>query len=277
MKIRAGLIGSDIGRSRFGQAMQLLCTARDIELEYTAIDTSGDTTFDLDRTVAALRAEGWTGVSVTHPHKIHAARIARQAGSPGELSSANLLLFGAGITATNTDYLGFLQAWRTTFGARRPGSVALAGAGGVAHAIGPALARLGAASIAIWDVDADQSRTLARDIGPVATALTPERVADAIAAADGLVNATPLGMGSSRRSAFDPALLGPQTWAFDAVYTPADTPFLQDARRAGLTTISGFELFRHMAVASFAAYCDQAADPADLLKLIETLRPTEMA
>ncbi len=45
--------------------------------------------------------------------------------------------------------------------AGRPGRVAMAGAGGVARAIAPALAEPGANEISVWDTDPARARTLA--------------------------------------------------------------------------------------------------------------------
>jgi shikimate dehydrogenase len=91
--------------------------------------------------------------------------------------------------------------------------------------------------------------------------------------ADGLVNASALGMGDDRRSAFSIEAIGSQTWAFDAVYTPTNTTFLRAAGSRGLTTISGFDLFRHMILGSFEAYSGIQPNKDAMLPLIDALRP----
>lgn len=75
-------------------------------------------------------------------------------------------------------------------------------------------------------------------------------------------------------SAFEPGLLGPQAWAFDAVYTPTDTAFLMEAKAAGLATLSGFSLFQHMAIGSFAAYTGITPDADAVLPKLDALRPS---
>ena len=91
------------------------------------------------------------------------------------------------------------------------------------------------------------------------------------------MNATALGMGGAAetrgRSAFDPDWIRDQAWAFDAVYTPTDTPFLIAAAAQGLHVISGFDLFRHMAVRSFAAYAGETPDEALIMSRLAALRP----
>ena len=45
-------------------------------------------------------------------------------------------------------------------------------------------------------------------------------------------------------------------WAFDAVYTPVDTQFLNDAAAQGLQIISGYELFIGQGVDAWRLFTD---------------------
>jgi shikimate dehydrogenase len=74
-------------------------------------------------------------------------------------------------------------------------------------------------------------------------------------------------------TAFDPGLMGQQSWAFDAVYTPTQTMFLRDANVAGLSILTGFDLFRSMALRSFEAYTGLHVDDAALHSTLDALRP----
>lgn len=276
-ELQAGLIGDHISRSRLAAALQIMCADHGLGFAFQMIDSAETPDFDFAATVAACRANGWTGVTVTHPYKAAAAAYAGDTATPDVrlLGASNTLIFGEAPTAHNTDFTGFLAAWQAVFGTRKPGRVAMAGAGGVARALGPALAQLGAQDIAIWDLDAGQATDLATRIGAQARAIPLDQAGAAIRAANGLVNATPLGMTYHPGSAFDPGLIGPQDWAFDAVYTPTDTAFLQAAGAQGLALLSGFDLFRFMAMKSFQAYTGRPADPAHTLPKLDALRPTE--
>ncbi|MFO6463068.1 shikimate dehydrogenase family protein [Jannaschia sp. KMU-145] len=269
--LRCGLIGAGIGASRLSAALEIMCAAHEMTLDFTPIDSAADPEFDFDDTVEMLRLDGWDGVTVTHPWKTNAARWAgdRMVAGTETLGAANTLTFSP-IRGHNTDFTGFLAAWRAVMD-RSPGSVAVAGAGGVARAVVPALITLGAGPVTIWDEDAEAASALAAMTG--ASAVPAEAAADVIRGAEGLVNATPLGMYGHPGTAIPAALLGPQVWAFDAVYTPTDTPFLTDARRAGLSMMTGFDLFRHMAMDSFAAYAGHRPDPASTLAALDALRP----
>lgn len=273
--LRAGLIGQHIQKTRLPAALEIMCGEAGIGLDFELIDTALLEGFDFDRKVRELIAAGWTGVTVTHPFKMDAARFAGtgMSGEAAGLDASNTLIFGDPLRGLNTDYTGFLGAWRHIMGAEGPGRVAMAGAGGVAQAIGPALVRLGAERLDIWDIAPGKAAALAAKIGSRAVAISPEDAPQAARAADGLVNATALGMAQYSGSAFDPTLLGGQRWAFDAVYTPTNTEFLVAAGAAGLRTISGFDLFRHMALGTFEAYTGIRPAPGTTLEKLAALKP----
>ena len=272
--IQGGLIGDHIGASRLSLALDILAAMHGHEVRFEHIDTAGRDDFDFAACVDEKRALGWTGLTITHPWKPMAASYAGNGMAPevAHLGAANTLIFQPTLTGHNTDFTGFLGAWRAHTD-HAPGRVAMAGAGGVARAIGPALVELGAKDIAIWDVDRSRAEALAEQIGPPARAIGVADAPSAIRTAEGLVNATPLGMGYRGGTAFDPDLVGGQTWAFDAVYTPTDTPFLRTAEKAGLAILSGFDLFCHMALGTFERYSGIAPDPQSCLPKLAELRP----
>ena len=274
-RLNAGLIGSHIQATRLPRALALMCDDAGIPFDFELIDTADRVEFDFDATLRDLIARGWTGVTVTHPFKTDAAAFAGEAMPPAirPLGASNTLVFGPPLTAHNTDYTGFLGAWRAHMGDAPPGTVAMAGAGGVARALGFALRDLGAADIAIWDVLPDRASALASTIGAPANAIPAATATEACRAADGLVNATALGMAYAPGMAFAPEAFGGQAWAFDAVYTPTNTTFLRAARAAGLRTISGFDLFRHMAIGSFTAYTGIVPDAETVLPRLAALAP----
>ncbi|WP_226780243.1 shikimate dehydrogenase family protein [Oceaniglobus trochenteri] len=269
--LRAGLIGEHISRTRLPAALRIMCDHAGLDLDFTLFDTAEIEDFDFDTTLDMARQDGWTGMTVTHPFKTMARDYAAGGMEEGvaHLGACNTLVFGAGVAGHNTDYTGFLAAFAAH--AIAPGTVVMMGAGGVAQALAPALMELGATHLAICDTDPARAAALAAGCGaePVALADAPGFVARA----DGLVNATPLGMAEYPGSAFPAATLGPQRWAFDAVYTPTRTAFLQDSAAAGLHCITGFELFRAMALRSFEAYTGLALPADEILPLLDRLKP----
>jgi shikimate dehydrogenase len=274
--IRGGLIGAHISKTRLPAALAMLCADCGLGLEFELIDTAENPVFDLSAQIERCRHDGWDGVSVTHPHKIGAFEWLKDeiTGDLKELGSANMIAFKSGVCGSNTDFTGFLSAWRAEMGKDRPGRVVIAGAGGVARALGPALLRLGASDIAIFDVSGDRARQLAQTIGPSARALTEAELATAIAEANGLVNATPIGMAEHPGSPFPCPLDVEPDWVFDAIYTPTETRFIKEARRTGAEVITGFSLFKHMALRTFEAYTGREMNADRILPRLDELKPS---
>ena len=275
-ELTAGLIGEHISRTRLPAALEILCAEYGYDLSFELIDSANRTPFDFRATVDELRGWGWTGVTVTHPFKISAAAYAAEGMAEGvsHLGAANTLIFDeGGVRGQNTDYTGLISAWRHNMGEAPPGRVAMAGAGGVAAAIAPALLELGAEEIALWDVAPEKATALAAKMNGQVRVVTASEAIAAMHDADGLVNATAIGMAEYPGMAFAAKAIHSQTWAFDAIYTPPETLFLKAARQAGLKTISGFELFKHMALRTFAAYTRVTPYQPAMLPRLDALRP----
>ena len=186
-KLTAGLIGSHIQKTRLPRALRLLCDAAGIQFQFELIDTDGMADFHFEATVKDLKARNWSGVTVTHPYKTYAARYAGENLLPeiARLGASNTLVFGPPLSGHNTDFTGFISAWRAGMGDTSPGKVAMAGAGGVARALAFALADLGATSISIWDVEPGKAEQLAGECGGPARAVSPEQANTAVNTADG--------------------------------------------------------------------------------------------
>ena len=80
----------------------------------------------------------------------------------------------------------------------------------------------------------------------------------ALAAADLVVNATPLGMNEGDGSPFDVGLLSAGQTVFDAVYGHGETALVRAAREAGCTVHDGAGMLVAQAVATVHAVCDLA-------------------
>lgn len=278
--LKLGLIGANIQKTRLPFGQEILCRQRGLALDFTLHDSKLVDGFDFDACLAACVAEGYRGVAVTHPFKTLAfERAARIVGVPETLGSCNCLRFEqGGWPGSNTDFSGFLKAWQARMGAARPGRVVMAGAGGVARSLAAGLKQLGAERIDIFDLEADKARDVAAGADPAGTvvhAIAHGAAGPAVRAADGLVNATPLGMAQYPGMAFDRADMGGQKWVFDAVYTPIETRFMMVAAEEGLTRLTGFDLFMHMAMDIFEFFTGETVDREAALPLLEALAPKD--
>ena len=143
-------------------------------------------------------------------------------------------------------------------------------------AVAFALARLGAKSLRLYDTNKLKAKELASAVTAnystldVQLAATVEQASDC---ADGLVNCSPLGMVGSPGSAFPRTTFGGRHWAFDAVYTPIDTQFLVEARAAGLSIMSGYELYLYQGIGAFRCFTGQEIDPTALREALAKSDP----
>ncbi len=129
------------------------------------------------------------------------------------------------------------------------------------------LIALGAEEIRIVDIDQAKARLLARTLQTARPGLPVIVTADfniAAAKADGLINCTPVGMVGHGGTPLPRELMSTAAWAFDVVYTPLNTQFLQDAKAEGLDIMSGYELFFYQGINAFEIFCDQRVDEAKL-------------
>lgn len=253
--IRLGLIGDNIAASRSPLLHRLAGRMCGLDINYDLLVPRA-LKLDFDATFDHASRGGYRGLNITFPYKERViARVSIDEPVVQSIAACNTVVFEpARAIGANTDYMGFLSAYRANFGAVAPGRVAMAGCGGVGKAIGFALANLGASSLYLFDTDRLKASTLGRVLAAVHPTLevqTARSAEEACEAADGLVNCSPLGMVGHGGSAFPEKVLSGRSWAFDAVYTPVDTPFLLAARAAGLSIMSGYELLLHQGAACF--------------------------
>lgn len=197
--------------------------------------------------IAAGRAGLLSGLNVTAPFKEQAYALSDTASETARSSgSANVLVFRDGqVAADSTDGFGLLWALQTQ--APRlvlKGSAAvILGAGGAARAAAAALAGAGA-EVRIVNRTRARAEALAADLGGTVT------VADGPAAFEGaalIVNALTV------RPEIDLGRLAPETVVMDMTYRPVITPFLSEARAAGLTIVDGLAMLIGQAAPSFEA------------------------
>lgn len=271
--LKLGLIGDNIAASRSPRLHRLAGAQNGVQVTYDRL-VPREIGEDFETILAACPSRGYRGVNVTYPYKERAARLVT-IDDPlvRAIGAVNTVLFeDDGPRGFNTDHSGFAAAYAQLRGDQPPGAVLMIGTGGVGRAVAFALVALGADALRLVDRDPARAESLAADLRRAAPGL-PVTVhagaADGAAGAQGLINCTPLGMVGNPGTPLPRAAMAGADWAFDAVYTPADTEFLTDARLQGLTILSGWELFFHQGVHAWRHFAglplDIAALRADLL------------
>ena len=276
--VRLGLIGDNIARSRsplLHVEAGRLCGLR---VSYERL-VPADLGLPFEAVFERCRQGGFHGINVTYPYKEQVVALVRiDAAEVERIGACNTVLFsGSRAEGFNTDYSGFVAAYRNVFGERGPGTVAMAGAGGVGKAIAFALALLGCPRLRLYDPQEDRATALARSLGDADTGMAVEvcgGIGEAADGADGLVNCTPLGMAGQPGTAVPADLMDNAAWAFDAVYTPVETEFLKDARAANLEVMSGYELYFHQGVDAFRLFTGRQVDQTALRGAL-AIRETE--
>lgn len=270
-KIKLGLIGNSISQSRAPFLHKMLGDIYGVDVSYELHDPGTADRKGFETELQKMRDAGYTGTNITFPFKQLAVEYVN---SPDvavkEVGATNTLYLADNeISATNTDYTGFVLGYRSRRGDKPAGRTLMLGAGGVGRAVAFGLFQVGATDLGVFDISPESSAALVDALmaqGYNARQVTQAELSAEIVATEGLVNCTPIGHYATPGNPVEPSLFGGQKWAFDAVYVPIDTEFLQCAHRAGLEIVSGFDLFFYQGIEAFRTFSGIDADPAMALE-----------
>ena len=215
--------------------------------------------------LGAIKSLGVRGVSVTIPHKEAILRHLDDCDPLAErIGAVNTLVVRGGgrLYGYNTDYVGVLRSLEQRM--RLAGSrVLLFGAGGAARAAAFALAQAG--SIVCFTARRpERARELAGAVGGqvIPRAELPREYFDAI------VNCTPVGMHPAGGCPLEAAELNCRI-VMDMVYRPRETELLRLARRKGIETISGVEMFLAQGFAQYEIWTGERAPESAMRRAVE--------
>jgi shikimate dehydrogenase len=141
--------------------------------------------------------------------------------------------------------------------------VVLLGAGGAGAAVARALVELGAGRVTIVDVEPGRVERLVaaldRPHRTVVAGATDE-LPELVRTADGLVNATPVGMAPNGGLPLAADLLRPGMWVADIIYRPLRTELLRYAHERGCPTLHGGAMVVFQAAEAFRLFTGRAPD-----------------
>ena len=204
---------------------------------------------------------GFSGFSVTIPHKGHALEYLLEMGEYVEelaerIGAVNTIVVGVNgrFSGYNTDYAGAMDVIKNAMGRRKHDlhklKVAVIGAGGAGRAIVAGLCDV-AAKVTVYNRTVSKAEGLAEEFNCSYSGLEGLQNLDA----DLIVNCTSIGMSPDVDAS--PVLAGAikkEMTVFDTVYNPVETLLLKQAKEAGAKTIDGVSMFIGQAMAQFKLF-----------------------
>ncbi|MDB5676761.1 MAG: hypothetical protein JWM65_3743 [Sphingomonas bacterium] len=261
--VLTGLIGMDIQSSRSPEMHMREAAAQGIKLRYELFDLAGEdrAAADLAATLDSAQRAGFAGVNITHPFKQSViALLDRLSDEARAIGAVNTVVFGAdGRIGYNTDSSGFAEGFERQLAGAKVDRVVQIGAGGAGAATAMAMVNLGCGELVIIDPRGDRADDLVSRL-PGAIARVGRDLGAALAAASGIINATPIGMEGYPGSPIDVALLRPDLWVADVVYFPLETELLRAARAIGCRTAHGGDMAVFQAARAFDLFTGHRAD-----------------
>ena len=272
-RILTGLVGRNIGASRSPWLHEREADAQGLALTYNLLDFAvlGRDESYLCTQLDAAAGLGYAGLNITYPYKQTVIGCLDQlAPSAARVGAVNTVKFADGKRiGHNTDVIGFAESMRDGLPDIALGSVLQIGAGGAGAATAQALLELGVAALHVCDQDRTRAAALVAKLQAAFGATRVDVVDDpllVIDRADGIVNATPMGMAASPRPPLDTSRLQPRHWLADIVYFPLETELLRAARARGCRTLDGSGMAVYQAAAAFEIFTGRSADRQRMLR-----------
>lgn len=251
VQLKAAVIGWPISHSRSPLIHGFWLNHYGINGTYEKIAVEPE---NLETFIGALKAENFSGLNLTIPHKEQVFHLADEITDDAKtIGAANTLWFeGDKLIAGNTDAYGFIthlkksaENWQKS----RPALVI--GAGGAARAIIHALIKEGVPEIKLTNRTLSRAEELASNFGPKLKVVPWQNKHSCLAECSLIVNSSSLGMEGNPDLEIDLKNLQKSAVCYDIVYAPLMTPLLKNAQKQGATPVDGLGMLLHQAVPGF--------------------------
>lgn len=260
-----GLVGNPVGHSLSPPMHEAAYAALDMDARYVTFEPDRESIEDAIRGADAL---GVAGLNVTIPFKQDVFELVDPDPLAARIGAVNTVAFGergdgGRPRGYNTDAVGVRRAFEHHDVALDGADAVVVGAGGAGRAAAFALAE-SCASVHIANRTESTAEELADEVGEsidnsdAVTGGGLDSMAPTIPGSDVLVNATSVGM-EEDETPVPAEFLHADLAVLDAVYAPLDTRLLQDARRAGATTIDGAWMLLYQGVGAFERWTGRDA------------------
>jgi shikimate dehydrogenase len=265
-----GLIGANIMSSLAPALHRDAFAAEGIMGHYHLMDVDrlpGRTLPDL---LEAVKTAGFLGVNITFPFKQAVMplldSLSAEASQTGAVNTVTIAPDGR-TTGHNTDRSGFRLNFEDGLGraAAEGRTAVLVGAGGAGSAVAFALMDLGLSTLIVHDTDQGRAEALVAEMNRhygAGRGRVSERLRDEITAADGVANATPIGMKGFPGNPVPVQALRAAHWVADVIYSPIETELLRAAAGVGARVLNGGGMCVHQAVDAFRLFTGITPDVA---------------
>jgi len=271
-RMLVGLIGANIQGSLSPALFADAFAAAGIDGFYHLMDVDRLPGRRLPQLLDAMKTAGFAGANITYPFKQEIMPLLDAVDAEAaQVAAVNTIVIAPDgrTTGYNFDRRGWRESFAESLGraSAQGKTVVQVGAGGAGRAVAFALMDLGVAVLVIHDLDRGRAQALAGDLsrhyGASHCRVTGDLERD-IATADGVVNATQVGMRGFPGNPIPLAALSATHWAADVIYTPVETEFLAAAAAKGARVLNGGGMCVHQAVAGFRTLTGVAPDLARL-------------
>lgn len=269
-RVLIGLIGANIMGSLSPALFADAFAAAGIDGFYHLMDVDRLPGRRLTQLLDALKTTGFAGTNITYPFKQDVIplldAVDPEAKEVGAVNTVAIAPDGR-TTGYNFDRRGWRHSFEETFGrsAAQGATVVLVGAGGAGRAVAFALMDLGVGVLVVHDLQGARANALKADLakhyGASRCRVTSDLERD-IATADGVVNATQVGMRGFPGNPVPVSALTAAHWCADVIYTPIETAFIQAAAAKGARVMNGGGMCVHQAVEAFQRFTDIKPDLA---------------
>src|SRR5215467_15294163 len=267
-----GLIGANIMGSLSPALFADAFEAAGIDGFYHLMDVDRLPGRTMPQLLDAIKAAGFDGDNITYPFKQEIVpmldAVDPTAMQTGAINTVSIAPNGH-TTGYNFDRPGWRNSFAESYGrdSAKGARVVQIGAGGAGHAVAFALMDLGVAQLVIHDLDRARAAALcgnlAQHVGASRCRVARDLERD-IADADGIVNATQMGMRGFPGNPVPVSALKASHWCVDVIYTPIETEFIRAAAATGARVLNGAGMCVHTAVEAFHLFTGIAPDVARL-------------
>ncbi|MXZ80769.1 MAG: shikimate dehydrogenase [Gammaproteobacteria bacterium] len=271
--VRFAVMGNPVKHSRSPDIHREFAMQTGITMEYDRIQVDGG----FDQAVSHFQASGGGGLNITVPFKVEAWKLCSRAGNrlsarAVSAMAVNTLRFetDGSVFGDNTDGIGLVADIQQNIGLSiKSRSILLVGAGGAARGVLQPLLECGPAYLGLTNRTPGKASELAGYFGDGVAPLTFQETGQR--RFDLVINATAASL-DGQVPDLDPRCIGANTLAYDMVYGPRSTPFMEWALDNGTDTVhDGLGMLVEQAAASFSFWHGVRPQTRPVIELISKI------